>query len=96
MKIRLLRGSHVVKEIEFPAGLPPLEIHRLSVDLMFEHFERNATHIWPLEEDARGLRHQIQVISDQGSVLKTFDIREMAKEFGLGFLARKVDGGAAK
>lgn len=43
MKIRLLRGSHVVKEIEFPAGLPPLEIHRLSVDLMFEHFERNAT-----------------------------------------------------
>lgn len=96
MKIRLLRGSHVVKEIEFPAGLPPLEIHRLSVDLMFEHFERNATHIWPLEEDARGSRHQIQVISDQGNVLKTFDIREMAKEFGLGFLARKVDGGATK
>lgn len=96
MKIRLLRGSHVVKEVAFPASLPPLEIHRLSVDLMFEHFERNATHIWPLEEDSRGSRHQIQVMSDQGNVLKSFDIREMAKEFGLGFLARRAEGGATK
>lgn len=94
MKIRLLRGSHVVKEVEFPANLLPLEVHRLSVDLMFEHFERDATHIWPLEVDSRGSRHEIQVISDQGDLLKTFDIREMAKEFGLIFLGRKVDGGA--
>jgi hypothetical protein len=36
------------------------------------------------------------VISDQGNVLKSFDIREMAKEFGLGFLARKMDGEATK
>jgi hypothetical protein len=85
MKIRLLRASNVVKEVEFPATLPPLHIHRLSVDLMFEHFGRNATHIWPLEKDSRGARHEIQVISDEGDVLKIFDIREMAKEFGLGF-----------
>lgn len=45
-KIRLLRGSRVVKEVEFLASLSPLEIHRLSVVLMFEHFERNATRIW--------------------------------------------------
>jgi hypothetical protein len=41
MKIRLLRASNTVKQIEFAAILPPLEIQRLSVDLMFENFETN-------------------------------------------------------
>jgi hypothetical protein len=36
MKIKLLRASNTVKEIEFAATLPPLEIQRLAVDLMFE------------------------------------------------------------
>ena len=40
MKIRLLRASKIVKEIEFAAALPPLEIRRISIDLMFENFER--------------------------------------------------------
>src|SRR3954451_4896304 len=48
-------SGNVVKELEFPASLPPLEIHRLSVDLVFEHFERNATHVWPLAEASRAL-----------------------------------------
>jgi hypothetical protein len=40
MKIRLLRASNTVKQIEFAAILPSLEIQRLAVDLMFENFER--------------------------------------------------------
>ena len=67
MKIKLLRASNTVKEIEFAANLPPLEIQRLAVDLMFENFERNQTHLWPREEDIRGSRHEIQVMSDADS-----------------------------
>jgi hypothetical protein len=37
MKIQLLRASKIVKEIEFAATMPPLDIQRLSVDLMFEN-----------------------------------------------------------
>jgi len=44
MKIKLLRASNTVKEIEFAKTLPPLEIQRLAVDLMFDNFERNQTH----------------------------------------------------
>ena len=40
MKIKLLRASNTVKEIEFAATLPPRQIQRLAVDLMFENFER--------------------------------------------------------
>jgi hypothetical protein len=91
MKIQLLRASTVVKEIEFSATTPPLDIQRLSVDLMFENFERNETHIWPRDEDTRGARHEIQVVADDGSLFRTFDIREIAKEMGLKFLGRKID-----
>jgi hypothetical protein len=69
MKIRLLCASSTVKEIEFAATLPALEIQRLTVDLMFQNFERNQTHLWPHEEDTRGSRHEIQVMSDQGMLL---------------------------
>jgi hypothetical protein len=91
MKIKLLRASNTIKEIEFPGTLPPLDIQRLSVDLMFENFERNQTHLWPRNEDPRGSRHEIQVISDEGNLLKSFDIREIIKEAGLKFLGRRVD-----
>jgi hypothetical protein len=91
MKIKLLRASNTVKEIEFPATLPPLDIQRLSVDLMFENFERNQTHLWPREGDTRGSRHEIQVISDTGILLKSFDVREIIKDAGLKFLGRRVD-----
>jgi hypothetical protein len=91
MKIRLLRASNTVKEIEFAANLPPLEIQRLAVDLMFESFERNQTHFWPREEDTRGSRHKIHVLSDDGNLLKSIDIREIKKEAGLKFLGRRVD-----
>lgn len=91
MKIKLLRASNTVKEIDFPAGLPPLDIQRLAVDLMFDNFERNQTHLWPREEDTRGARHEIQVISDDGDLLKSLDIREIIKEAGLKFLGRRVD-----
>jgi hypothetical protein len=91
MKIKLLRASNTVKEIEFAATLPPLEIQRLAVDLMFENFERNQTHLWPREDDIRGSRHEIQVMSDEGNLLKSFDIREIIKDAGLKFLGRRVD-----
>jgi hypothetical protein len=91
MKIQLLCASRIVKEIEFSATMPPLDIQRLAVDLMFENFERNETHIWPRDEDTRGARHAIQVVADDGSLSRTFDIREIAKETGLKFLGRKVD-----
>jgi hypothetical protein len=91
MKIKLLRASTTAKEVEFAATMPPLDIQRLSVDLMFENFERNETHLWPREDDTRGARHQIQVIADDGSLLRTFDIRDITKESGLKFLGRKVD-----
>jgi hypothetical protein len=91
MKVRLLRASNIVKEIEFSAAMPPLDIQRLAVDLMFENFERNETHLWPREEDTRGSRHEIQVISDEGNLLKSFDIRDIVKDAGLKFLGRKVD-----
>jgi hypothetical protein len=91
MKIKLLRASNTVKEIEFAATLPPLEIQRLAVDLMFENFERNQTHLWPREEDTRGSRHEIQILSDEGNLLKSFDIREIIKEAGLKFLGRRLD-----
>jgi hypothetical protein len=91
MKIRLLRASKIVKEIEFAAALPPLEIRRISIDLMFENFERNETHLWPREDDTRGARHEVQVIADDGSLLRTFDIRDITKESGLKFLGRRVD-----
>ena len=67
MKIQLLRASKLVKEVEFAATMPPLNIQRLSVDLMFENFERNETHLWPRDEDTRGARHEIQVVADDGS-----------------------------
>jgi hypothetical protein len=91
MKIKLLRASNTVKEIEFAANLPPLDVQRLAVDLMFENFERNQTHLWPHEEDTRGSRHEIQVLSDEGMLLKSFDIREITKQAGLKFLGRRVD-----
>jgi hypothetical protein len=91
MKIQLLHGSKIVKEIEFSATMPPLDIQRLSVDLMFENFEGSETHIWPREEDTRGARHEIHVVADDGSLSRSFDIREIAKEMGLKFLGRKVD-----
>src|SRR5437868_5722071 len=59
MKIKLLRASTTAKEVEFAATMPPLDIQRLSVDLMFENFERNETHLWPRQDDTRGARHQI-------------------------------------
>ncbi len=91
MKIQLLRASKTVKEIEFGATLSPLEIRRLSIDLMFDHFERNETHLWPREDDILGSRYEIHVISDQGNVLKAFDIREIVKEAGLKFLGRRMN-----
>ncbi len=91
MRIKLLRASNTVKEIEFEATLPPVDIQRLSVDLMFENFERNQTHLWPREEDLRGSRHEIQVLSDEGNLLRSFDIRDIIKEAGLKFLGRRVD-----
>jgi hypothetical protein len=93
MKMKLLRASNTVKEIEFAAGLPLLEIRRLSIDLMFDNFERNETHLWPREEDTRGARHEIQVVADNGSLLKVYDIREFTKEAGLKFLGRRVEVG---
>jgi hypothetical protein len=90
MKIKLLRASSTVKEIEFAPTLPALEIQRLAIDLMFENFERNEAHLWPREEDARGSRYEIQILSDEGNLLKSFDIREIAKEAGLKFLGRRV------
>jgi hypothetical protein len=36
MKIKLLRASNTVKEIQFPASQPALDIQRLAVNLMFE------------------------------------------------------------
>lgn len=91
MKIKLLRAASTVKEIEFSATLPTVDIHRLSVDLMFEHFERNQTHLWPRDEDTRGSRHEIQVLSENGNLIKSFDIREITKAAGLTFLGRRVD-----
>ena len=38
MKIKLLRASNTIKEIEFAMTLPSIDIHRLSVDLLFENF----------------------------------------------------------
>ncbi len=91
MKIQLLRASKIVKEIEFTATMPPLDIQRLSIDLMFENFERNETHLWPREDDTRGAGHEIQVITDDESLLRTLDIRDITKEMGLKFLGRRVD-----
>ena len=91
MKIKLLRASNTVKEIEFAATLPAIEIQRLAVDLMFENFERNQTHLWPREEDTRGSRHEIQILSDEGNLLKSFDIREIIKDAGLKFLGRRIE-----
>ena len=90
MKIQLKRASTVIKEIEFAAEMPALEIRRLSIDLMFENYDRNETHIWPREEDARGARQEIHVLSDDGSALKSFNIREMAQDAGLKFLGRAI------
>ena len=58
---------------------------------LFENFERNETHLWPREDDTHGARHEIQVIADDGSLLRTFDIRDITKELGLKFLGRRVD-----
>src|ERR1700675_2550574 len=91
MKIRLLRASNTVKEIEFAATLPALKIQRLAVDLMFENLERDQTHLWPHEEDTRSSRYEIQVMSDEGMLLKSFDIREIVKDAVLELLGRRVD-----
>ena len=71
--------------------MPPIDIQRLAVDLMFENFERNQTHLWPRQDDIRGSRHEIQVISDDGDLLKSFDIREIVKDAGLKFLGRRAE-----
>jgi hypothetical protein len=91
MKIELLRASTTIREIKFATMLPPLEIQRLAVDLMFENFDRNQTHLWPQEEDMRGSRHEIQVLSDAVNLLKSFDIREIIKDAGLKFLGRRIE-----
>jgi hypothetical protein len=91
MKIKLLRASNTVKEVQFAASLPAPDIQRLTIDLMFENFERNQTHLWPLEEDIRGSRHEIQVVSDAGNLLKTFDLRKILDDAGLKFLGRRVE-----
>jgi hypothetical protein len=91
MKIKLLRASTTLKEIDVADGATTLEVRRLATDLMFEAFERNETHLWPIEEDARGSPFVVRVTSDAGDVLKAIDIREIAREAGLTFLGRKVD-----
>ena len=91
MKIKLLRASNTVKEIEFSAALPPLDIQRIAVDLMFDNFERNQTHLWPRDEDIRGSRHEIHVVSDSGDLLKSLDLREIIKDEGPKFLGRRVE-----
>jgi hypothetical protein len=58
---------------------------------MFENFDRNQTHLWPREEDMRGSRHEIQVLSDAVNLLKSFDIREIIKDAGLKFLGRRIE-----
>ena len=84
MKIKLLRASNTVREIEFAATLRPLEIQRHAVDLMFENFERNQTHLWPHEEDTRG---RIKLCPTR----ECCSIREIVKEVGLKFLGRRAD-----
>jgi hypothetical protein len=91
MKIKLLRASTTLREVDVAADATALEIRRLSIDLMFEAFQRNETHLWPIEEDMRGSAYVVRVTSDEGDVLKAIDIREIAKEAGLAFLGRKID-----
>jgi hypothetical protein len=91
MKIKLLRASTTLREVDVAADATALEIRRLSIDLMFEAFQRNETHLWPIEGDMRGSAYVVRVTSDEGDVLKAIDIREIAKEAGLAFLGRKID-----
>jgi hypothetical protein len=91
MKIKLLRASTTLREVDVAADATALEIRRLSIDLTFEAFQRNETHLWPIEEDMRGSAYVVRVTSDEGDVLKAIDIREIAKEAGLAFLGRKID-----
>lgn len=91
MRIKLPRATNTVKEIESGAALSPFEIRRPSIDLMFDIFERNKTQVWPREHDVRARGHEVQVISDDGTLPKSFDIRELTKDTGLQFLGRQFD-----
>jgi hypothetical protein len=88
---RLPRRAIQSRRSIFQPGCRRSIFQRLAVDFMFDNFERNQTHLWPREEDTRGARHEIQVISDDGDLLKSLDIREIIKEAGLKFLGRRVD-----
>ena len=89
MKIKLIRSAEILKEVECSATANLVEIHRFSVDLMFEYFERDETRIWPREPDTQEFRYEMHVVGDEGGVLKAYDIRAISTEAGLTFLNRR-------
>lgn len=95
MKIQLVRGSaEIAKEIEFADVFPADEVRRFALEALFGYFDTDGMHCWPkpghgmLSELPRA-PHEARIINDDNTVLKTYDLRDMASDLRLQVLRRK-------
>jgi hypothetical protein len=95
MKIQLVRASaEIAKEIEFVDVFPPDEVRRFALEALFGYFDTDGTHCWPkpgqgLLSNAPGAPHEARIINDDGKVLHSYDLRDMASDLRLDVLRRK-------
>ena len=90
MKMDLSRSSDILKEIESAADFASETIYQPPIDLLGSFFVRIETGAWPRVADNRGINHKIRLICDEGKLLETYDLREMAAP-GSGAIATQKD-----
>ena len=95
MKIQLVRGSEeIAKEMEFVNLFPPDEVRRFALEALFGYFDSDGTHCWPklgqkLLVNAPGSPHEARIINEDGQIVHTFDLRDMANDLRLVVLRQK-------
>jgi hypothetical protein len=77
VQIQLLGVSpDVVKQIESGTGLAPETSHQIPIDSFSGILVVNQACVGPPEAENRSLDYEIRLISDEGEILETYDLRE--------------------
>jgi hypothetical protein len=74
----LSRSSDIFKEVGSADDLTSETICQTPIDSLGSFFARIETGAWPREADNRGINYEIRLICDEGELLETYDLREMA------------------
>ena len=87
MKIQLVRGSEeIAKEKEFVNVFPPDEVRRFALEASY--FDTDGNHCWPklgqeLLFNAPGSPHEARIVNEDGQIVHTYDLRDMANDLRL-------------